>query len=147
MDKQNMEHLDYIAGVVNNDIRVILEKESMYWGSWKARGGIGAFFITARKWDALENMLEKNEPNMYDIFDACVKGGAGDGSPLEQVRDLRRYLTLIEAEVIRLKAPKPSVPVTTEEGLTLKGQGPYGTGEEINTEYVNDRTNKRPSSS
>lgn len=141
MDSQDMGHLMHVPGILLNDDNVIKAKEAMYMGSWKSRGGIGAFFVTARKWDALENMLGKHTI-LYDVFDACIKGGDGDGSPLEQIRDLRRYLALIEAEVIRLKAPKPPIPVTDES--TLKEQGAYGTGEHVNTEHLNDRSDSGP---
>lgn len=137
MNKQNMDHLNLITGILNNDLKVILEKEAMYKGSWKARGGIGAFFITARKWDALENMLSGRFG--YDIFKACIDGGEGDGTPMEQVRDLRRYLTLIESEVINSIAPKKIIE------LNLKDVGAYGVGAEPgNTEHLNDRTHLGP---
>jgi hypothetical protein len=58
-----------------------------------------------RKIDRIEVMLK--EVN-YDVFKACsgLKSG-DDGTMLAEIRDLRRYLLLIESEVWNLKAQKP----------------------------------------
>lgn len=81
------------------DARMLEEKERTYQGSWKKRGGVGAFMMLARKWDRLETIVEANG---YDVFAAITETiQEGDESVIEQIRDLRRYLTLVEAEVIR----------------------------------------------
>jgi hypothetical protein len=93
----DMEHLEYLNKIVENDVDIILRKESTYKGSWKKRGGEGAFFVTARKWDRLEEIVKLVK---YDIFAALDADPFGaDGSALAEVRDLRRYLLLIEAEM------------------------------------------------
>lgn len=101
-----MRHTDYLADVARGDVAHVLEKERTYRGSWKRRGGVGAFMMLARKWDRLESMLgQKGETldaiDQYDIFDhiALVPTGE-DGTPLAEVRDLRRYLLLVEAEMV-----------------------------------------------
>ena len=51
--------------------------------------------MLARKWDRIENILS----NKWDIFAAIRKDPSGkDGSMLAEIRDLRRYLMLVEAE-------------------------------------------------
>tara|TARA_R110000772_G_scaffold260636_1_gene378724 strand:- start:38 stop:370 length:333 start_codon:yes stop_codon:yes gene_type:complete len=73
-----------------------LEKsEQDYGDSWKKRGGIGAFMMLARKWDRIENQV--NDSN-YDIFLALEEDGRQEGL-IDDIRDLRRYLLLVEAEM------------------------------------------------
>jgi hypothetical protein len=103
----DMKHMNYLKEVVDKDIEVLQRKEQTYKGSWKKRGGIGAFMMMARKWDRLEGMAEDGYD--YDIFKMLIVSGNGeDGTALAEVRDLRRYLLLIEAEFIaRLETPPP----------------------------------------
>lgn len=97
----NMDHLKFIDMVVAEDVEHLREKERTYGGSWKRRGGVGAFMMLARKWDRLENMLRMKDGTQYDIFAAIAARAAGeDGSALAEIRDLRRYLTLVEAEMM-----------------------------------------------
>jgi hypothetical protein len=58
--------------------------------------------MLARKWDRLENMLAENDLG-YDIFRAIAlerNMQGSDGTVLAEVRDLRRYLLLVEAEMV-----------------------------------------------
>jgi hypothetical protein len=98
MGKDDMKHLEFIGSVQIRDADTIRRKEAVYQGSWKKRGGRGAFFTMARKWDALEKLVE-SEDYEHDIFYAASMGGEGDGTVIDQIRDLRVYLTLIEAEL------------------------------------------------
>jgi hypothetical protein len=66
-----------------------------YGHSWKSRGGVGAFMMLARKWDRLENRLRKC---LWDIFRAIATDDRGEGV-IDDVRDLRRYLMLVEGEM------------------------------------------------
>lgn len=66
-----------------------------YGPSWKQRGGVGAFMMAARKFDRMENRVKKLG---YNIFRAIVEDQRGEGV-IDDVRDLRRYLMLIEAEM------------------------------------------------
>lgn len=117
----DMKHLDYIRAVAEEDLRYVDEKDRSYGGSWKRRGGVGAFMMLARKWDRLEVFLSGVK---YDIFEAIeqqtkaeidlhisrVPAGffgtavppeiGKDGTVLAEVRDLRRYLMLVEAEMM-----------------------------------------------
>src|SRR5215469_7396481 len=119
----DMNHLRYLQEIANKDVEDIKRKESTYQGSWKKRGGIGAFMMLARKWDRLENMSRNCG---YDIFSAIMMASAQlnepisgqDGTALAEVRDLRCYLLLVEAEIFaREDAVKNSIhPGTPEDG-------------------------------
>jgi hypothetical protein len=120
-----MAHLKYLDDVADYDVAIVNEKEKTYQGSWKQRGGIGAFMMMARKWDRLENILTKSSAP-YDIFTAIKRDPTGaDGSALAEVRDLRQYLLLIEAEMMasgavvkhgHAKLDEPFVAGTPEDG-------------------------------
>ena len=69
------------------------EAEKSYGDSWRKRGGVGAFMMLARKWDRLELQAEACS---YDIFNA-VEGDSREEGVLDDIRDLRRYLLLVEA--------------------------------------------------
>lgn len=109
MAREDMHHMDFLGDVLVADAASLREKEATYRGSWKKRGGVGAFMMLARKWDRLENILSL-ERYRYDIFDAIATqtkrdGTDGvDGSVLAEVRDLRRYLALVEAEMCSVGA-------------------------------------------
>lgn len=123
----NLEHMDYIEGISDNDIAVLRVKEfQTYGGSWKKRGGTGAFFVIARKWDALENILAK--AGTFDVLSVGVEQGEGDGTVIEQIRDLRRYLLLAEAEMVNLKSHKKSAVagLGRSKALTATQVGAYG---------------------
>lgn len=89
---------DKLTDIASNDVTVLLEKEKSYGGSWKKRGGVGAYMMLARKWDRLENFLEKFS-NRYDIF-AAIAADSRDEGLLDDIRDLRRYLMLVEMECV-----------------------------------------------
>lgn len=92
-----MSHMQHLNKVAEEDVQCLEEKEKTYQGSWKKRGGVGAFMMLARKWDRLEVICQLAN---YDIFWAIARDTSGkDGSLLAEVRDLRRYLLLIEAEI------------------------------------------------
>ena len=69
--------------------------EEDYGNSWKKRGGIGAFMMLARKWDRIENQVNDYT---YDIFLALDEDKRPEGL-IDDIRDLRRYLLLVEAEM------------------------------------------------
>jgi hypothetical protein len=117
----DMEHMKFLKQVAENDVQELERKENTYRGSWKKRGGVGAFMMCARKWDRIEGMLcptrmhtrngVSRTADNYDIFEEIEfdpKQSGEDGSMLAEVRDLRRYLLLIEAEMIsRAMTPIP----------------------------------------
>lgn len=75
------------------DVTTLINKGSSYGDSWKRRGGVGAFMMLARKWDRIENQAKKKG---WDVFEACK-----DTDMLDDIRDLRCYLMLVEHEVTK----------------------------------------------
>ncbi len=103
-----MDHMRFIEYVTQEDIKELQRKETTYGGSWKKRGGIGAAMMILRKVDRLENLLYRKQ---YDIFDTEMSGA--DGTMLAEIRDLRRYLILVEAELMARHPedyPRPGTP-------------------------------------
>lgn len=118
-EHEKTRHLPFMQDIANADVAQLQQKDREYGASWKSRGGVGAFMMLARKWDRLENMVkatrlyeaqktvitgdEQVQATQYDIF-AHAAGShmeRGDAeSLLDTIGDLRRYLLLVEAEVI-----------------------------------------------
>lgn len=75
-----------------------------YGDSWRKRGGAGAYFTLARKLDRYERACALAK---WDVFEAIRQTLATDGTMdgkdglLDDVRDLRRYLFLLEEFVMR----------------------------------------------
>lgn len=67
----------------------LVEKETHYQGSWQQRGGQGAFFMMARKWDRIENIARAEQ---FNIFEALRKGS---GDVEDDIKDLIGYLLLV----------------------------------------------------
>tara|TARA_A100001388_G_C28475567_1_gene359853 strand:+ start:128 stop:484 length:357 start_codon:yes stop_codon:yes gene_type:complete len=82
--------------IAQNDLEALKRAEVSYGDSWKRRGGVGAFMMLARKFDRIEHQSEKHG---WDIFEAgeAFKGEAG---LLDDIRDLRRYLLLVENDIL-----------------------------------------------
>jgi len=91
-EKHNLEFVDDIA---QEDAAGLKEAYKSYGDSWKKRGGVSAFMMLARKWDRLEPQCEKNG---YNVFDAVANDPRAEGV-IDDIRDLRRYLMLVEAEL------------------------------------------------
>jgi hypothetical protein len=91
-----METENYLAisQLCDEDVRVLEEKGKTYGSSWRNRGGVGAFMMLARKWDRIENQCEALG---YDIFKALEGSVSTPDSILDDIRDLRRYLLLVDA--------------------------------------------------
>jgi hypothetical protein len=85
--------------IAEADVAGLVDAEKSYGDSWKRRGGSGAFFVLARKWDRLENRV-KNFHN--DIFETIRLDTRREGA-IDDVRDLRRYLMLVEDEMVETR--------------------------------------------
>ena len=87
-----IQEVEKVAGedVVNLDMA-----ERSSGDSWKQRGGVGAFMMLARKWDRLEKQVNEHG---YDVFKAANEDQRPEGI-MDDIRDLRRYLFLVEAEL------------------------------------------------
>jgi hypothetical protein len=119
----SLDHMTYLTHVNRSDRLVLKHKEATYGGSWKKRGGVGAFMMMARKWDRLENIVA--HLHHYDVFDAILTHPHGnDGTVLAEVRDLRRYLLLVEAEMVARGVVSP------EEAPFPDGATMFGTPED-----------------
>ena len=93
--KPHSKIIDTVTRLAIQDAEKLHIAEQSYGNSWKQRGGVGAFMMAARKWDRLEKQV--NEHN-YDIFKAMEADQRPEGI-LDDIRDLRRYLFLIDAEM------------------------------------------------
>lgn len=108
----------HMEAIAKTDIDYLRKKDAQYAASWKQRGGVGAFFTIVRPWDRFVNMLDPskvpgdqreapiaarlNRPvPAFDLFAAIRADGlvGEDGTVIACVRDLRRYLLLIEAHM------------------------------------------------
>lgn len=95
----DLSHLEFLDAVLAEDAQILRAKEENYKGSWKRRGGAGAFMVLARKWDRLEAYLADRG---WDIFEASLSDPREEGLR-EDFGDLRRYLALVECECRRLQ--------------------------------------------
>jgi len=110
------EMITIVEKVAQTDVTKLHKAEQSYGNSWKQRGGVGAFMMLARKWDRLEKQV--NESN-YDIFHAAQKDNRAEGI-LDDIQDLRRYLMLVEAELIRKDTTDDQDPDVLEERCEWK---------------------------
>lgn len=103
-------YLDHLSPIAKSDVEGIIKADVQYGSSWKKRGGVGAFMMLARKWDRIEQAISPNPDNPerskrfkdvvpYDIFGACQADLRAEGI-IDDVRDLRRYLLLVEAHLV-----------------------------------------------
>lgn len=120
-----MSFAERLAAVAATDAASLVEAERQYGSSWRRRGGVGAFMMLARKWDRIETALQPRDdaPNLargsghgtpvpcWDIITAALADRRDEGI-LDDIRDLRRYLILVEEFVTReeqtLEAPAPT---------------------------------------
>jgi len=100
-----------LNGITHADITGLLKAERSYGDSWKKRGGVGAFMMLARKWDRLENQVKAHD---YDIFEAIKRDVRIEGI-IDDIRDLRRYLLLVEEHM------GASIPQLDKEGEATTG--------------------------
>lgn len=122
------DHMSKIEEVAMRDVATLIQKERTYGGSWKKRGGVGAFMMLARKMDRIENIAQQHS---YDVFSAVAAGGMDgeDGSMIAEIRDLRCYLNLVEAEMLTRAEPavtehEPPMAELTPHSLTVVGERP-----------------------
>lgn len=95
------EFIKNLAVIAADDAEGLKRAQQSYGNSWKSRGGVGAFMMLARKWDRLENRVRKASAlgGYYDIFAHIAADERSEGI-IDDVRDLRRYLLLVEAEMM-----------------------------------------------
>lgn len=93
---------EYIWPVAHTDATEVLDRDKQYGSSWKKRGGVGAYMMLARKIDRIEKACEDEG---WDVFKA-VEADPGKDGLLDDIRDLRRYLILVESEVLARRIEK-----------------------------------------
>jgi len=86
----------HLQAIANSDLVEVVRKDHEYGSSWKKRGGTSAFHIMVRKADRIEAAVERIN---YDIFQALRNDTRKEGL-IDDIRDLRRYLDLLEAWAI-----------------------------------------------
>lgn len=88
------ENYNGIAELATQDVDILQIKGQTYGSSWRNRGGVGAFMMLARKWDRIETQCKECGYNIFDVLEE--QGEVPDGL-LDDIRDLRRYLLLVDA--------------------------------------------------
>ncbi len=101
-----MKTEEALKQVADLDVCGLMRAQESYGDSWKKRGGVGAFMMLARKWDRIENRvrcmaetMDGQEVSCYDIFGHIEADKRAEGI-IDDIRDLRRYLMLVEAEML-----------------------------------------------
>ena len=84
-----------VIQLAQEDTQSLHRAEASYGDSWRKRGGVGAYMMLARKWDRLE---KQDNEHGYDVFKAANEDQRPEGI-MDDIRDLRRYLFLVEAEL------------------------------------------------
>lgn len=99
-DPECRKYLKHLARIAQDDVDGLDRASEKYGCSWKKRGGVGAFFNFCRKWDRLEIRMQEPHPTAapYDILARAADDPDVEGI-IDDVRDLRRYLLLVEAEL------------------------------------------------
>ncbi len=83
--------------IVQKDIEGLKLSDAQYGGSWLRRGGVGAFMMLARKWDRIEQKFLKDpEHSLIGL----IKNDTRAEGIIDDIRDLRRYLMLVQAYYI-----------------------------------------------
>lgn len=101
LDPTGCGFLRNLQPIASEDVAGLEQAQTHYGSSWKKRGGVGAMMMLSRKWDRLEKFVEEHG---WDIFAALAADERGEGV-IDDLRDLRRYLLLVEAEARVLEIP------------------------------------------
>jgi hypothetical protein len=97
LDIEVPDDYEAIKKLAESDVNFVVRKDITYGGSWRKRGGVGAFMMLARKIDRIENFA-KNHDKQYDIFDLILTAEDPEDI-LDDLTDLRCYLLLVESYV------------------------------------------------
>jgi hypothetical protein len=98
--------------ISTEDVNGLIKAARSYGDSWKKRGGIGAFMMLCRKWDRIEQQVSRPSMDLrdgrghvpqFDIFRHIETDKRPEGL-IDDIRDLRRYLMLVEEEMRRRQA-------------------------------------------
>jgi len=102
-EKLKKQLLAALQKVAAQDVEGCFNGEQEYNRSWLKRGPVGAYFTVVRPLDRLDTLCNRSASNgvSFDIFQHVLDSPDGDTGALNAVRDLRRYLLLVEAELVR----------------------------------------------
>lgn len=81
-----------LGDVATQDVKSLVAARKHYGESWCKRGGVSAYMMLARKWDRLEMAAEEVG---WDL-ELLIKSDVRAEGVLDDIRDLRRYLLLVE---------------------------------------------------
>jgi hypothetical protein len=113
------KHIQMASLVASDDVEYLTKKDKTHYEAWKKGGGRGAWFAVLKKIHQLEQVMQlPNDP--LSLQDAVIADDifakieqhpdGGKGTALDLVRSIRRYLLLIEAEMVaRNVAGTPSL--------------------------------------
>jgi len=97
-DPHTNDYLLFLSDTARDDVAGLQAAQKEYGNSWKLRGGVGAFMMLARKWDRIERRVAKTDgATQWDVFEHIMADERSEGL-IDDIRDLRRYLLLVEAE-------------------------------------------------
>jgi hypothetical protein len=96
LTQPELAHLGQLPTLLDTDMQSLFKAAKNYGDSWKRRGGVGAYMMLARKWDRLDKRVFFEE---YDVFRAVQHDTRREGA-IDDIRDLRRYLALVECECL-----------------------------------------------
>jgi hypothetical protein len=94
--------LESLLGIADQDAKEVYKKNQEYGDSWCKRGGEQAFAVIWRKVDRIDSIALKNG---YDIFKLWEENPS---DIRDDIRDLRRYLLLLEEYQIRMPQSRAS---------------------------------------
>lgn len=89
------DYLTYLPTIAEEDVAGLNKAEQSYGDSWRRRGGVSAFFNIDRK---IDRLLKQCEKSGWNIFAAVTLDNRAEGA-IDDIRDLRRYLMLVEAHL------------------------------------------------
>lgn len=90
-----------IAERVRRNIQLLVQKNEAYGDSWKKRGGRGAWFTIVRPWDRLEQMVIRNEDDIFLAGLDLPETWGTESDILDSLRDIRNYFFLVEDEILK----------------------------------------------
>ena len=123
-----MAYLNNLKIVVDQDVQALRRAADEYGASFSRRGGVGHFMMLARKWDRIEQaMVKANGLPCYDVYVRAAHDTRPEGL-IDDIRDLRRYLILLEAELLAQETKHASLfkdvaPVSDYQAKRLQADG------------------------
>lgn len=99
--KRYDRQLHRLNSITEELVKFVNDKDIQYGSSWRKRGGAGAFFVMARKWDRIEQICETRHPAKYDIFDVFEADNRRE-TILGDCLDLVGYLLILVEHMVEI---------------------------------------------